>query len=165
MFENLTLPVVSCTWCYYNIAVNFTFHVLSCVWYYYSIGVNLKLHDISCVWCYYSIFKPYMSCINVLLLQEILENQFRAVEKFVDTHAFFSNMSSKFKRLLQLSLHYENFAFNTPIITQGDRHTALFFIIRYVTSMMFECVTVMQNLAYWMSSGIVCQSLWWVVCP
>ena len=71
-----------------------------------------------------------MYLVSCILPQEHQQEEFNAVQTFVEHHPLFSHMSPKYKRLLELSLRRESFAFDTPIITQGDRHKSLFFILR-----------------------------------
>ncbi|KAL8608902.1 hypothetical protein ACOMHN_063031 [Nucella lapillus] len=64
-------------------------------------------------------------------LKDHQRKEFQMLQNFVENHHLFSHMSPKFKRLLELSLRRQDFAFDTTLVRQGDRVRALYFILRY----------------------------------
>ncbi|XP_060070750.1 uncharacterized protein LOC132550677 [Ylistrum balloti] len=58
------------------------------------------------------------------------EKEFAQITAFIDSHPFFSNMSSKFKKLLEMSLRKETYTFDTVIIKQGEPLIGLHFLIK-----------------------------------
>ncbi|XP_033762446.1 uncharacterized protein LOC117343975 isoform X3 [Pecten maximus] len=58
------------------------------------------------------------------------EKEFAQITAFIDSHPFFSSMSSKFKKLLEMSLRKETYTFDTVIIKQGEPVIGLHFLIK-----------------------------------
>ncbi|OWF38204.1 hypothetical protein KP79_PYT19415 [Mizuhopecten yessoensis] len=58
------------------------------------------------------------------------EKEFAQITAFIDSHPFFSNMSSKFKKLLEMSLRKETYTFDTVMIKQGDPVIGLHFLLQ-----------------------------------
>lgn len=56
------------------------------------------------------------------------EARYKEIRDFIDVHPFFSHMSLKFKKLLEMSLRKETYIFDTNIIRQGDPVVGLHFI-------------------------------------
>ncbi|XP_069111647.1 uncharacterized protein [Argopecten irradians] len=58
------------------------------------------------------------------------EKEFAQITAFIDSHPFFSSMSSKFKKLLEMSLRKETYSFDTVIMKQGEPLIGLHFLIK-----------------------------------
>lgn len=57
------------------------------------------------------------------------EAKFQEIRDFIEGHPFFTQMTAKFKKLLEMSLRKETYIFDTNIIKQGDPLIGLHFII------------------------------------
>ncbi|XP_052808059.1 uncharacterized protein LOC128236936 isoform X3 [Mya arenaria] len=57
------------------------------------------------------------------------EAKYAEIREFIDGHPFFKDMSSKLKKLMEMSIRKERYIFDTNIIRQGDPVVGLHFII------------------------------------
>ncbi|KAJ8313567.1 hypothetical protein KUTeg_008128 [Tegillarca granosa] len=58
------------------------------------------------------------------------EQEFKEISDFIEVHPFFCNMSSKFKKLLEMSLRKESYVFDTVMVRQGEPLIGLYFILK-----------------------------------